>query len=421
MAENALTMPAATEQRSPESTLLDHVERVTHNRATRFAVYLHLSRLRPHNRKSYHIRVAARTFDSLINSVDAQLYTLSSGDIVLMCKDARVDDVDYVIDKVRSLFPTDPVAASSDGLDDEAFSSWYDLETNYEEFLAVAGKLAKQADAVAPKSEDASAGRGVASNIAGQSLDPFSLAKLDDSLNRAQVRNLIRQQPSVVIGADGTEKILFQENFISIAELQRRLAPGFNLLSNIWLFQHLTQTIDRRILAALGREDLGAREEHISINLNISTIRSKDFERFDGAIGENAAKVVIELQQIDVFSDLPVYAEVRDWLRERGYRVLLDGLNPMSLRFFNPGQLDADYVKVGWGDEFSDAAALGEETEIADLVQGIGPEKFILARTDAEQAVRWALMLSIRRFQGRFIDTLMEKQIAKDGKIPTDA
>lgn len=418
MADEALTMPTATELRSPESSLLDHVDRIAHNRSARFAVYLHLSRLRPHNRRSYHIRIAGRTFDSLISSVECQIYTLSSGDIVLMCKDARIEEVDYTISKVKALFPTDPLAMSTGGSEQEAFSTWFDLEVNYDEFRALVARVAEQAGALAPKSEDASAGRGVVSEIGGQSLDPFSLAKVEDSLNRTQVGNLIRRQPSVIIGADGTERILFQENFISIAELQRRLAPGFNLLSNTWLFQHLTQTIDKRILLALGREDFATREEHISINLNLSTIFSRDFERFDDAVQEHSRKVVIELQQIDVFSDLPVYEDVRDWLRERGYRVLLDGLNPLSLRFFNPGQLDPDYVKVGWADEFRDAAFLDDETEIAEMVKGIGPEKFILARTDSEQAVRWALMLGIRRFQGHFIDLLVEKQIAKEGKIP---
>ncbi len=418
MADEEQALPTATEQRSAESSLLDHVVRIAHNRTSVLAVYVHMSRLRSHHRRPYHLRVAERSFDALINAVEAQIYNLSSGDMVVMCKDAPIDDVDHALHKLKSLFPTDPAIASSGQEEEEDFDTWFDMEINYDEFRDLVTAIAKKAESLAPKAEDASAGRGVLGDLGGQSLDPFSLAKVNDSLERSNVGRLIRQQPSVEIGADGTERILFQEHFVSITELQRRLAPGFNLLSNAWLFQHLTQTIDKRILAAIGRENLAARQEHISINLNISTIRSREFERFDAAVGDHSSKLIIELQQIDVFSDLPDYAEVRDWLSGRRYRVLLDGLNPLSLRFFNPGQLKADYVKVGWGEEFSDEVFQTDDAELAQLIKEVGPQKFILARTDSERAVRWALMLGIRRFQGRFIDLLVEKQTERDGRIP---
>lgn len=417
MADESSVVTSVSEQRTPESSLLDHVQRVAHGRSGRFAVLLHLSKLRSYNRQQHHIRIASRTFDSLLNATDSQLYILTSGDLVLMCKDIRVDDVDIIIDKIRLLFRNDPLAANSRGGGFDKFSDWYDFESDYESFLRQVQEISKFVDAGQMGSEDASAGRGLGAGFSGQALDPFSLAKLDDSLNRTPIDALVRQQPAVVIGGDGTERILFRENFVSIGELQRRIAPGFNIVSNTWLFQHLTQTIDRRLLSMLARDDFSTLSEAISINLNVSTVMSKDFQRFDEVVAEHTNMVTIELQHIDVFSDISAFNAAKTWLLDRGYRVLLDGLNPLALHYYNPGLLDADLFKVAWGTEFTETESIEDHADTAELVESIGADRFILGRTDSEDALRWALGLGIRRFQGYYIDQLVERQIAKEGGI----
>ena len=398
--------------------LRDHVERVRHNRPGRFAVHLHLSALRPHNRRPYHIRIASRVFDSLLNSQDVQLYVLSSLDMILMCRDVRVDEVDFVIEKVRSLFRGDPLARRG-GRD--RFATWYDLDIEYEEFLDVVEQLERSVAAQTAAREDASAGRGLDTAMPGQPLDPMSLAKVDESLARIRLSDLVQSQSAVMIGADGTESILFDEHCVSIGALQRRVAPGFNLLSDLWLFQYLTESLDKRLLAIIARQDWASQEHAVSLNLNIGTVQSPEFQVFDNHVGDRAERIVVEMQIVDIFADLDAYAGTRDSLRDRGYRVLIDGLNPMLLEYFNPGLLNADFVKVGWGSEFSDAVSVEEEAERAEMVDAIGPDKFILARTDSETAVTWGLKLGVRRFQGYFIDTLVERQTAKQGRPPASA
>ena len=65
-------------------------------------------------------------------------------------------------------------------------------------------------------------------------------------------------------------------------------------------------------------------------------------------------------------------------------------------------------------------AVAKDHDELANLVDGVGKERFILSRTDSEEAIRWALTLGVRRFQGFFIDTLVNRQIEKEGKLPGD-
>ena len=417
MADDAVLLDQLNDSRTPESSLRDHLERIAHLRSGRFAVQIHLSRLRPQNRQPHHIRIAARTFDSLLNSTDSQLYTLTEGDLVLMCRDVRVDDADYVINKVRTLFRNDHASIIDRSTGKDEFTTWYDLTVDYEDLAETVAVLSTRADRRQRRGEDASAGLGNSAAFLGQALDPTGLAKIDDSVRQTRIADMIREQAAVIIGADGTESVLFRENYVSISDLQARFAPGINLASNVWLFQHLTETIDQRLLAALTREEAVRRSENISINLNISTVLSSAFQNFDRSVGDDTDKVVIELQQVDVFADMDSYIYARDWLRDRGYRVLVDGLSPRSLKYFNPGMLESDYVKVGWGPELSDDGSVEEVAEMMEIVDSIGANRFILARTDSEAAVKWALVLGIRRFQGFFIDNLVARQIAKEGKL----
>jgi len=419
MADDVSALSGISEKRSPERSLLDHVGRVAHNRAGRFAVQVYLSRLKPHNRQPYHIRIASRSFDTLLHSVDAQLYVMSNGDLVLMCRNAKIEDVDAVILKIRQLFRADPLAAKGRLPDGTEFTRWYDFEADFEAFVEMVRGLELAARrSPRQRREDASAGQGGDAAYRGQALDPFNLAKVDEALQRFRIADIMREQPAIVIGAEGSEEILFMEKFVSVAELQKQAAPEYNLLSDTWMFQHLTETIDRRVLAALARQDFAGMPYDISINLNIKTVMSREFQTLDEVVANRTDRIVVELQQIDVFSDIGAFYSARDWLRDRGYRVLIDGLNPMSLQYYNPGLLNADYYKVAWTHSFTDVESPEEHAETGALVDSIGAERFILGRTDSEAAVRWALTLGVRRFQGFFIDLVVKKQTEKRGGIP---
>ena len=151
----------------------------------------------------------------------------------------------------------------------------------------------------------------------------------------------------------------------------------------------------------------------ISLNLNISTVLSREFQMFHRSVGINAHKVVIELQLIDVIADLGMYVFARDQLRDNGYRVLIDGLNPMSFLYFNPNLLDADFVKLGWSKEFLGEISKARMDEMREHVTLAGKNKVILSRVDSEGAINWGLQVGIRRYQGHYADVIVEKMIAK--------
>lgn len=390
---------------SEESLLLGHARRIEDNRAGFYAVHVHLSGLRPHYRQPHYLRVAGRAFDALVINFDATLYNLANADMVLVCHDVPVEEVDPPLYKLRALFNEDPLTQGEEGSLDDRFTTWYDLSlpTDFSSFLA----LAEELEQAAVERHKKAAERPQA--MAGIPLDPTNLSAINARLQGLRISDLIRQQTAVVIHPGGKGDVLFREHYVAMSELQKRIAPGVNLFGSPWLFQYLTETLDRRMLSVLAQRSFEELKEPISLNLNITTVLSPGFQTFHDRAREHAAKVVIEMQIIDVFSDMGGFGYARDWLQEHGYRVLIDGLSALSLQFFDPGSLGADFIKVGWGVELMGGLPEERMEEMRDAVTAANKESVILARVDSEEAVVWGLELGVRRFQGRYIDTIVDK------------
>ena len=418
LAQTISTLKSDNQTRSPENRLLDHVERLEHVRSGHFGIIINLSKLCSHNRLPHHIRIARRSFEIVLNSSDIGLYTLTPGDLVAICKEFRLDAANQAINKVRRMFQNDPLAESKKPSKQDEFVTWYDLEIEYEKFRKFIKNLTMSAQYPAPISIDASVGCYTSDKYSGQALDPLGLANAKNSLNRIKIGDLVRKQAAVVIGINGTEQILFFENFVSIKELQQQIAAGFNLASNLWLFNYLTESIDKHLLQSLEQVDFSNLSHNLSLNLNIQTVMGRHFQNFDNIVAKNSEKLIVELQQIDILSNMSEFRKVRDQLRERGYTVLMDGLNPTSLRLFNLGDIDADYYKIQSHSEFSEIQSLEAHSEIAKQIEYMGPSRFIITQADTEATVRWGLQLGIRQFQGYFIDDLVDRQL-KIGERPT--
>lgn len=397
-----------------EDRLVGHLRRIEGNQSGYFAVHVLLSDLRPGNRKPHYIRIAARSFEPLIDNFDATLFQLANCDLVVICRDVPVDEVDPEIYKVRALFSEDPLTFGEDGSLEDHFTTWYDLSqsSDYTAFLSLAMDLAAE-EAQRHKKQSENQAAGTNRGLTGVPLDPSNMTAIKQRLEGVQIADLIRQQSAIEVRVGGKGDVLFREHYVSMIDLQRRIAPNVNLFGNTWLFQNLTETLDRRMLSVVSRWDFAGIEDAISLNLNISTVLAREFQHFHHNVGDHTAKVVIEMQIIDIFADVGAFHYARDTLRDSGYRVLVDGLSPLSLQFFDPGLLNPDFVKINWSREFLGEVAYERMVEMREVVRDTGRNKLILARVDSMEAIKWGLTLGINRFQGHYIDTLVEAMIAK--------
>ena len=91
------------------------------------------------------------------------------------------------------------------------------------------------------------------------------------------------------------------------------------------------------------------------MNLNVGTLLSRKFAEFDTSLRTSGRGTnMIELQLIDIYSDVANYIFARGLVRERGYRDCIDGVTHQSLPVVKRQALGADLVKLAWLPELSD-------------------------------------------------------------------
>lgn len=407
MADTGATQRIATQ----ESLLLDYVHRLDSHKAGRRCVHVHLSSLQAYNRREHHVRIAANTFEPLVKMHEGQLFVLKNSDLFFIYKTASQSDVETSLLKLRFLFSDDPLMGEEVQAagENNAFHTYYDAEKEYPKILAIARAMVhSDQEEAAPQGGGNSKGLLQKRQEKGEPLSPRLLGRVIQSLQRADLSNMVRRQFICALIGKATPQPLFSELFISIADLRETLMPGVNLSASRWLFQHLTETLDRRVLAMLSKTNDHSITGEISVNLNVSTLLSPEFIQFDDSL--NAAmrgSVVVELQKVDIFADLNSFLFARDFAKERGYRICIDGLTHETMPFVNREKLGADMVKLVWHPELEETVG---QKRVRRLVKDQQAARVILCRCDNDKAVTFGQSVGINMFQGRFIENLIAEE-----------
>jgi hypothetical protein len=398
-----MSRPAQAEMSTnQEYRLLEHIDRLSRHREGRRAVHVHLSQLKSENRRDHHLRIATSTFENQVRSFEGQLFRLANNDLFFVYRDVAPAEIDEAVMRLRYLFTDDPLV--QEGEDDDGFITWYDLERQYDELHAVAQEIYDEVQR--RQKRLAQMGAGVTGTK--PPINPHRLGELIDTISKADLSNLLRRQPVYAILATQPPQPLFRELFISIGDLQKLILPNYDILANRWLFQYLTETLDKRMLAMLSRNDDPAIANSFSLNLNVSTLLSKEFMAFDASLkGGARGTIVIELQMIDVYADIAAFTFARDYARERGYRLCLDGLTELTLPIVDREKLGIDLVKLQWKSDMGDDRVPEKKTKIREMVERAGKAKVIMCHVDNENALRFGHSIGIAMYQGRFIDQLV--------------
>lgn len=392
--------------RSQEELLMDYVRRLAERARGRRAVHLRISRLRPYNRRTHHLHAATSGLRGMVECAEGQLFILNSADTIFVYKTEVHQRVEAEIQKICFLFSDDP--ALTDARTAADFVCRFDVEQDYERFQSfVRDLVVRQAT---PSSEAGcrltTKERLKRKQRVGEPLTPEPLAKLEEALSRADLSSLVRRQTVCAISPRLEVETRFTEIYVSIAELRETLLPDVNLLGNRWLFQHLTETLDRRVLQLLTMPE-NAFAGELSINLNIATLLAKGSGGFDSVLSApGAGALIVELQAIDVFQDLRAFHLARKMIQDKGCRVCLDSVGYRDLEIIDCSRLGVDLVKVLW-----DSDLLTERDPALErlhaLIERTGPSRVVLCRVDARVAVDLGHALGITLFQGRSIEELL--------------
>lgn len=275
------------------------------------------------------------------------------------------------------------------------FFTIFELSRDYSKAVAYAEA------AQAPVQQQMVGGRAVA--------DSTLLARIKEEILHTDIAAMLFNQPAYDIGSGPNAQVMFHETYISVQVLEQIFCPGISITGRRWLFADLTEELDTVVLRFLAdpRERQGRHE--ISLNINLSTLASEKFAKFDAEITpEYRGEIILEVNKTDVFENMGLFRRVTPGLREKGYRILLDSLSFDSLVAIDFDGLPCDFAKVFWDNEFNGLPE--SEVERAREKMRTGKPRFILARCDNAESVRFARSAGVTIVQGRLIDHMMRNK-----------
>lgn len=415
-------MSAALEQEAytQDQSFLEYVQRLENFSEGRRAARIRLSLLQKSTRTQHNLRIARTTFGHLITRYKGAIFSLHNDDLVIICKDVTVADMDDFVLRLRYLFSADPFLAS-ESQNSASFCEWFDLERDYTRFFALA--MRNHEASLRPREDEAVAMTGPAPDAAAEPkapsvtpLNPEQLVSISKAIAGADLSRMLSHQHIFSVAAGAKAKPVFQEIFTSIAKLQKALLPQVDFAANRWLFQELTRHLDRRVLTFFAEHPQNLPRGTFSLNLNISTLLAPEFLAFDEKANKSGRpSIVIELQLIDIFSDLGSYLFARDFLHERGYKICLDGANHLVLPFVDREKLGLDLVKILWGNDLQDQLNSAHGGQLRDTIKRVGLARTILCRCDSQQALVTGRALGINLYQGFYLSE------QSDGALPEEA
>lgn len=399
-------MADSTTQRNKDALLLEYMRRLEGQKEERKAVYINLSALQPMNRREQHIRAAESSFEDVVSSLAGQVFLLKDTDILCIYKGDAQLQLENVVQRVRFLFSDDPLLDESKAAGAE-FATWYDVAENYDDLLALVRKNTSSGEEAPKASRDNVRAALKAKQEHGDPLTPDVLARAEKALLRTDLSSLVRRQFVCSVDKNMVPEQQFSELYISIMDLREIMLPGVNLMSNRWLFQHLTESLDRRMLSMLAKTDAIAITGDISFNVNVSTILSNEFLAFDDNIyASRRGSMVLELQKVDIFADLSAFFFAREFAQEKGYRVALDGLSFETMQMIDRERLGVDLIKVFWSGAMVDGGDHAKR-KMEEMVKAAGPSKVVLCRCDNREAIDFGRSVGISQFQGRHVEHLI--------------
>jgi len=402
-----------TDLAGAEHKLLENLQILEKKPQGYCAIHVHLSALQAANRRSDYVHIAERAFDLVTLAHNAEMFILGNYDIFLTAPVGKMGDIDTALGRVKTLFQADPLIQRQTDMGESAFVTWYDLEEDFSFF-----KEAVVSTALIAKRAVLKTGQ---SGIDVEKLTPKNLDQIARMFRKLDARPFMRNQSAIQILPNGKGRPLFREYYVSIQDLRRVVAPDYDLTADRWLFQYLTSLLDQRILHMVRSQSLDDLPRTISLNLNLQTLYTKDFQQFDQFVGGQSERILFEFQPVDVFNDVTLFDESRAMLQARGYKVLVDGLQILSLDYFDPSLLQADFYKLAWGDRLGATTTADGVAEMRDLIYSMGAEKVIMSHVDSEEAVRFGLQLGIQRFQGFFVDRLVDAMTQKAAALAKSA
>lgn len=268
-----------------DTVIFDYLRKMEKSLDDYRALYLETGRLENRNMRAVQRQSLIETFETVIKKSGGELFALPNDDVVVFFNRTAQEEILTCLVKLRFILHDDPLIRNNPDLEKSGFARFYDLSNGAARFRDIIRKATENGSADTKPEE-----RSGRPSMLGQGgiygggvrklrrqLTPQMLGKLQKVLSMADFSSLIRRQSVCAVIGRSAPQMLFDEVFVSIADLRDTLLPDVDLTANPWLFQYLTETLDKRVLASVSKHDDGSLINNFSMNLNVSTILSDEF------------------------------------------------------------------------------------------------------------------------------------------------
>ena len=401
-----------------DTIIWDYLRKIEKNQDDFRALYLSTGKLQNQNMRAVQRQSLVETFELVIKKNGGEIFALPNDDTVVFFNKTAREEILACLVKLRFILHDDPLIKNNPDMEKSGFATFYDIANGAGRFRDVI-RAATEQSTTDNKSSNGAMHYG---NLSGSNvyasggvrklrreLTPYMLGKLQKVLSMADFSSLIRRQSVCAVIGKSAPQMLFDEVYVSIPDLRDTLLPDVDLTANPWLFQYLTETLDKRVLANISRHDDGSLINNFSLNINVSSILSDEFLQFDEDINASMrSTIVLELQLADIFSDIKAFILAKTFAQYRGYKVCIDGITVDKLKYIDREQLGAYLVKIIWHPSFMEV--ISEDKHFTDYVNKAERSKLIICRVDDPQAVEVGNSLGINLYQGRYIQKLLSTQ-----------
>jgi hypothetical protein len=387
-------IPAQAGDADADDALLRYVTRRGAARAGHQALHFHLSRITRSFRTRKHLRVAAGMLKELMAPLPRPPFILKNGDIVLIGKTIDQSRIAEATEMLGYILAGEPLTRGP--AEDSALFTLYDLETHYRILLGNVRHIA-----------DTEARADAARRPAKSDFQPARIGALIERLGQLELANMVRQQTVWTVPPSGETqpKPLFDELYISVDGLRAAIGFEGDIASDPQFFQLVTRAFDKYMLATL-LQDRSAEKRPISINVDLQTLLSPEFQKFEHLRPSGwHGQIILEVQFANVWSDLAAFLAVARAVKENGFSCCIDGVSHHALPLVNFHRLEADYIKVVW----DDALLALDEASLRDVCRAFrdcGSDRAILTRCGRQEALQFGLAANLRMFQGWYVDGL---------------
>jgi len=370
-------------------------------------IHLHLSLLRDKSHLDL-LSIKRAMQESADQSAYLQVFNLSNDDVIVLYKGIKFSLISDVCSKIEKLLLARTVMTKRNPYGEDSLYSIMELSLNFVNVIRFIEGIQK----------DGAGG----SDSQQQTKPPITLEELGKIERAVQMFDLspfMLNQPVVNIQNGEQNEFEYFELYIAVKALEERLSPQYDITANKWLFSYFTANLDSSVLKALNYGVDFLRGRRLGLNLNLSTILSASFVKFDERLtADLRGNVVLEINKADLVENISMYKEVVDFAATRGYQICIDGLNDFWVTHMDLEYMACDYAKVFWSDDMEEMSE-GEYEAFADKIRAQENCRFILARCGTVSGLMFAERVGIQLVQGRVVDNILRKGVLLRDAIKT--